>query len=78
VQKLARKTAGNVANGDTTFAETAAAVGCDPAAADCAETVRTTLGVDELVWGTATWTNARPTWLSIARSPGNRRGAAPS
>jgi len=77
VQKLARKTAGNVANGDTTFAETAAAVGCDPAAADCAETVRTTLGVDELVWGTATWTNGQTNlvvYRSVARQP-TRSGA---
>ena len=77
VQKLARKTPGNVAKGDTTFAETAAAVGCDPAAADCAETVRTTLGVDELVWGTATWTNGQTNlvvYRSVATAP-TRSGA---
>ncbi|MBA3455230.1 MAG: hypothetical protein H0T42_19220 [Deltaproteobacteria bacterium] len=55
VQKLARSVQGTVSLGDTTFSETAAAVGCDPAAPDCAETVRATLGVDELVWGTTTW-----------------------
>ncbi len=60
VQKLARRTPdAKVSSGDTTFSETAAAVGCDPAAPECAETVRSTLGVDELVWGTATWTNGR-------------------
>ncbi|MDB4963650.1 MAG: hypothetical protein JWP01_3649 [Myxococcales bacterium] len=55
VQKLARKLPGKVSVGDTTFTETAAAVGCDPTAPDCAEMVRSTLGVDELVHGTATW-----------------------
>lgn len=44
---------GDITIGDTTFAETAAAVGCDPQAADCVETVRSTLDVDELVYGTA-------------------------
>ena len=54
VQKLARVIEGQVQPGDTTFAETAAAVGCDPTTPACAETVRTTLGVDEVVYGTAT------------------------
>ena len=54
VQKLARVIEGQVQPGDTTFAETAAAVGCDPETPECAETVRTTLGVDEVVYGTAT------------------------
>lgn len=40
--------------GDATFEETAAAVGCTPSDAACAQQVRTTLGVDELVYGTAT------------------------
>jgi hypothetical protein len=47
------KSDGDVTIGDTTFAETAAAVGCDPASPACAETVRSTLAVDELVYGTA-------------------------
>jgi len=47
------KIAGDVTRGDTTFAETAAAVGCDPANPTCADTVRSTLAVDELVYGTA-------------------------
>lgn len=40
--------------GTTSFADTAAAVGCDPATPECAESVRKTLSVDELVYGTAT------------------------
>lgn len=61
VEKLARAHGGKVTVGDTTFAETAAAVGCDPAAATCAEMVRSTLGVDVLVYGTATTTNGQTT-----------------
>jgi hypothetical protein len=54
VAKLSKeKLGGDVTIGDTTFAETAAAVGCDPAQPSCAETVRTTLQVDELVYGSA-------------------------
>src|SRR5436189_2546563 len=51
--KLARKT-GDVTIGDVTFNETAAAVGCTPDAPGCAANVLTTLGVDEIVYGTAT------------------------
>ena len=48
VVKLAKsKIGGDVSVGETTFNETAAAVGCDPALASCAEQVRTTLAVDE-------------------------------
>jgi hypothetical protein len=47
------KSEGDVTVGDATFEETATAVGCDPLSAACAETVRATLGVDELVYGTA-------------------------
>jgi len=54
VQRLARVIDGTVQPGDTTFAETAAAVGCDPAVPSCADDVRKTLNVDELVYGTAT------------------------
>ncbi|HEY5936550.1 MAG TPA: hypothetical protein VIU61_18000 [Kofleriaceae bacterium] len=53
VQRLARVIDATVQPGDTTFAETAAAVGCDPAVPACADTVRETLNVDELVYGTA-------------------------
>jgi len=55
VVKMAKKNlAGDVTVGDTTFAETAAAVGCDPQSSACAQTVLTTLSVDEIVFGTAT------------------------
>ncbi|HUS29550.1 MAG TPA: hypothetical protein VMZ53_13650 [Kofleriaceae bacterium] len=52
---------GDVSSGDTTFNETAAAVGCTPDQASCAETVMTTLAVDELVWGTAQTENGSTT-----------------
>jgi len=42
--------------GTTTFGDMATAVGCDPATPACAETVRGTLRVDEVVYGTATKT----------------------
>ncbi len=45
---------GTVKAGTTTLGETAAAIGCDPATPDCAESVRTTLAVDVLIYGTAT------------------------
>jgi hypothetical protein len=62
VGKVAKsKLDGDVTLGDTTFAETAAAVGCDPAQPACAETVRTTLGVDELVYGSANSENGSTT-----------------
>src|SRR6185369_2617758 len=54
VAKMAKaKIDGDVTVGDTTFQETAAAVGCDPNAPQCADTVLSTLTVDELVYGTA-------------------------
>lgn len=72
MQKLARRTSATVSLGDTTFSETAAAVGCDPAAPECAETVRATLGVDELVWGTTTWSNGQTNLVvnrTVAKEP---------
>jgi hypothetical protein len=72
VQKLARKIPGKVSVGDTTFTETAAAVGCDPALPDCAEMVRATLAVDELVHGTATWKDGQTRLVvrrTVARQP---------
>jgi hypothetical protein len=54
IRELARAGGDDVAAGDATFADTAAAVGCAPADASCAGKVVATLGVDELVWGTAT------------------------
>lgn len=44
---------GTVKAGTTTLAETAAAIGCDPATASCAEDVRATLSVDVLIYGVA-------------------------
>ncbi len=55
IEKAAKADASaQVKQGGTTFGETAAAVGCDPATPPCAETVRTTLGMDEVIYGTAT------------------------
>lgn len=61
VQKLAQNLEGKVTIGDTTFGETAAALGCDAETQACAESVRTTLGVDELVYGTASTTDTHTT-----------------
>jgi hypothetical protein len=52
VQRLARVLDGKVTAGDVAFTDTATAIGCDPKAPKCAEDVRATLGVDELVYGT--------------------------
>lgn len=52
---------GDVTAGDTTFADTATAVGCSAGDADCAQTVINTLSVDELVYGTATTENGTTT-----------------
>ncbi len=54
VQRLARTLGGKVTTGDVTFTDTATAIGCDPKAPKCAEDVRATLGVDELIYGTVT------------------------
>ncbi|MDQ3368441.1 MAG: hypothetical protein M3680_23695 [Myxococcota bacterium] len=53
LQKMARVLDGEVTAGDATFNDTATAIGCDPTKPDCAESVRATLAVDELVYGTA-------------------------
>jgi hypothetical protein len=53
VVSLARSEGGDVAIGDTTFAETAAAIGCDPHTPACSEQVRAGLNVDEIVFGSA-------------------------
>jgi hypothetical protein len=70
VQKLERSSApdATVTVADATFDETAAAVGCDPVAPQCAVSVRTTLGVDELVYGTVTTDPAGQTTIVIRRS----------
>jgi hypothetical protein len=54
IVRLARTLDGQVATGETTFADAALAVGCDPSSAGCSEQVIATLAVDELVWGTTT------------------------
>jgi hypothetical protein len=75
VAKLAKTNiTGDVTIGDTTFAETAAAVGCDPANPACAETVRATLSVDELVYGSAKTENGSTT-VSVSRVS---KGASPT
>lgn len=54
VQRLARTLDAKVTPGDVTFTDTATAIGCDPRQPQCAEDVRETLGVDELIYGTVT------------------------
>jgi len=73
LQKLARGLDGQVSVGNTTFAETAAAVGCDPSAPACADSVMAMLSVDEIVWGTAT-TEGGQTTLVVHRAA---KGASP-
>ena len=51
--RLARALDGQVTTGSATFADTALAVGCDPRTPGCSDEVMATLGVDELVWGSA-------------------------
>jgi hypothetical protein len=53
VVSLARSEGGDVSTGDTTFAETSAAIGCDAHETTCAEKVRAGLNVDEIVFGSA-------------------------
>jgi hypothetical protein len=52
-QKMARVLDGDVQAGNTSLGDTATAIGCDPQKPSCVENVRATLGVDELVYGTA-------------------------
>lgn len=68
VQKLAKQEAAAVTVGDATFDETAAAVGCIPTAAKCAISVRTTLGVDELIYGTVSSDPSGQATVVIRRS----------
>lgn len=70
VRMAKTKLDGDVTIGDTTFAETAAAVGCDPQVPECAETVRTTLGVDELVYGSAETQDGQTT-VTVKRTVAN-------
>jgi hypothetical protein len=72
VAKLSKdKLGGDVTVGDTTFDETAAAVGCDPTQPACAETVRTTLQVDELVYGSAKTADGSTTVIVTRATAGN-------
>lgn len=72
IAKMARGAAdGEVTIGDTTFSETAAAFGCDPATPGCAETVRSTLAVDELVYGKATTANGTTTVMVYRATSGS-------
>jgi len=57
-----------VTTGETTFAETASAVGCDPDTAACVDLVRQTLAVDEIVYGRATRTPEHRVELDVHRS----------
>ena len=59
VQRLARSIDGKVTAGDVTFTDTATAIGCDPKAPKCAEDVRATLAVDELIYGTVSKENGK-------------------
>ena len=68
----ARAVRSDVGAGTTTFRESAAAVGCDPAVPACATTVLATLGVDEIVYGTATAAGAT-THVQIARVTRDQR-----
>lgn len=58
---------GDVSAGDTTFNETATAVGCSADQPGCADTVMTTLSVDELVWSDAKSENGSTT-LTVHRA----------
>jgi hypothetical protein len=73
IQKLARGIDGTVTVADTTFAETATAVGCDPGTTACADTVLAALGVDELVWGTAKTSRGQVAVVVKRASKGNVR-----
>ena len=63
-----------VTSGETTFGETASAVGCDPDSAACVELVRQTLAVDEIVYGRAKRAPDGRSDLELHRS----RAAAPT
>ncbi|MEO8841697.1 MAG: hypothetical protein ABI591_23970 [Kofleriaceae bacterium] len=53
VTQLSKTSGGTITAGDTTFVDVATAVGCDPQAPTCADTVLSTLGADEIVYGSA-------------------------
>lgn len=74
VQRLARVLDGDVQVGGQGFADTAAVVGCDPSMTACAEEVRVALGVDELVYGTA---SGEPTGVAIVVAVKRTNGEEP-
>jgi len=71
IKRLARSLDGSVTDGESTFAEAALAVGCDPQVPACADQVLTTLAVDELVFATATTTT--PATASASQGAGTTR-----
>jgi len=73
VLEVAKADGGDVALGTTTFAETAVAAGCDPHEASCADTVLVTLGVDEIVFGTATTSDGKTTLVASRVAKGQPR-----
>lgn len=74
MQRLARVLDGDVQVGGQGFADTAAVVGCDPLQPACAEEVRVALGVDELVYGTA---SGEPTGVAIVVAVKRTNGQEP-
>lgn len=68
VASLAHSIDGKIEVGKTSFADAAVAVGCDPTSPACADSVLSTLGVDELVWGTATTGADGQTTLVVKRA----------
>src|SRR5262245_32444839 len=73
VQRLARTLNGKVTTGDVTFRDTATAIGCDPKQPKCAEDVRATLGVDELIYGTMTKDNGKVVLVVRRTAKGKHR-----
>lgn len=59
ILRLARALEGQVSVAEATFSDTALAIGCRPQAPGCTDEVIATLGVDELIWGTATGDGAQ-------------------
>lgn len=73
LQRMARVLDGEVQAGEATFVDTATAIGCDPTKPACAENVRATLGVDELVYGTADVDDGEVTLVVTRYAKGKER-----
>ena len=71
--KVTRANGGDVSSGTTTFGEIAVAVGCDPTAPACGDTVLATLKVDEVVFGTASSANGQTTVVVTRIAKGQPR-----